>query len=120
MIKEIRGYAKATRVSLMRVTALIMALAVLCAGTAFAATSDLFVVDIYEGSQITRVETSQRGAYAVVKEANIQLSEQDRLLLDEFVAGADSRIVICRASSVRFTVSTEIPSILFLQEQSVS
>lgn len=103
MIKEIRGYAKATRVSLMRVTALIMALAVLCAGTAFAATSDLFVVDIYEGSQITRVETSQRDAYAVVKEANIQLSEQDRLLLDEFVAGADSRIVICRASSVRFT-----------------
>lgn len=37
MITELKGYAKATRVTFWKVTALMLAFAVLCAGTAFAA-----------------------------------------------------------------------------------
>lgn len=102
MITEIRGYAKAVRISLMRVTAVILVLAVLCAGTAFAATGDLYIVDIYEGPQVTRVETAEKDAYAVVTEAGIQLSDQDKLILSDFAVGEDSRIIVCRASHVRF------------------
>lgn len=102
MIKEIRGYTKATRCFYLRVTSLIVALAVLCAGTAFAATGETYITDIYEGSQITRVETSERDAYAVVKKAGIDLSEQDKLLLDGFNVGEESKIIVCRASNVEF------------------
>ncbi len=101
MIKNIIERAKATRVP-FRVLALIMALVVLCAGTVFAASGETYIVDIYEGSQITRVETTLKDAYAVVEEAKIELSEQDKLILDNFTAGAQSEIVICRASKVRF------------------
>ncbi len=101
MIKNIIERAKATRVT-FRVIALIMALVILCAGTVFAASGETYIVDIYEGSQITRVETTLKDAYAVVEEAKIELSEQDKLILDNFTAGAQSEIVICRASNVRF------------------
>lgn len=101
MIKNIIERAKATRIP-FRVIALIMALVVLCAGTVFAASGETYIVDIYEGSQITRVETTLKDAYAVVEEAKIELSEQDKLILDKFTAGAQSEIVICRASKVRF------------------
>ncbi len=101
MIKEIIGSAKAARVP-FRVLALIMALVVLCAGTVFAANSESYIVDIYEGPQITRVETSEKDAYEIVKEAKIELSGDDKLLLDDFVAGTESKIVVCRASNVRF------------------
>ena len=70
MIKNIIERAKATRVP-FRVIALIMALVVLCAGTVFAASGETYIVDIYEGSQITRVETTLKDAYAVVEEAKI-------------------------------------------------
>lgn len=101
MIKKIIERAKATRVPL-RVVALIMALVILCAGTVFAANGEAYIVDIYEGSQVTRVETTLKDAYAIVEDSKIELSEQDKLLLDNFTAGVDSEIVICRASNVRF------------------
>ena len=101
MIKNIIERAKATRVT-FRVVALIMALVILCAGTVFAASGETYIVDIYEGSQITRVETTLKDAYAIVEDAKIELSEQDKLLLNNFTAGAESEIVICRASNVRF------------------
>ncbi len=101
MIKNIIGRAKEARIP-FRVLALIMAIVVLCAGTVFAATGESYIVDIYEGSQITRVETSLKDAYAIVEEAKIELSDDDKLLLDNFTAGAQSEIVICRASNVRF------------------
>lgn len=103
MNKEFRGQVKATRKTLLRVTALIMAIAVLCAGTAFAATSETYVTDVYEGSQVTRVESSETDPYAIVAEAGIQLSEKDKLILDDFTVGEDSRIIVCRASNVTFT-----------------
>ena len=103
MNKELRGQVKATRKTLLRVTALIMAIAVLCAGTAFAATSETYVTDVYEGSQVTRVESSETDPYAIVAEAGIQLSENDKLILDDFTVGEDSRIIVCRASNVTFT-----------------
>ena len=103
MNKELRGQVKATRKTLLRVTALIMAIAVLCAGTAFAATSETYVTDVYEGSQVTRVESSETDPYAIVAEAGIQLSENDKLILDDFKVGEDSRIIVCRASNVTFT-----------------
>ncbi len=103
MNKELRGQVKATRKTFLRVTALIMAIAVLCAGTAFAATSETYVTDVYEGSQVTRVESSETDPYAIVAEAGIQLSENDKLILDDFTVGEDSRIIVCRASNVTFT-----------------
>lgn len=100
MINQNKRSVKASRITLMRVTALVVAIALLCAGTAFAATSETYVVHIYEGSQITRAETWNDDPYAVVKDAGIQLSDGDKLILDNFSAGTDSRIVICRLSNV--------------------
>lgn len=112
MITELKGYAKATRATFWKVTALIMAFAVLCAGTAFAAAPSSYVVDIYDGSEITRVETSKTDAYEIVEQADIALSENDRLSLEAFTPGADSVITIYRAASVTFTdlngVSTQL------------
>lgn len=104
MNQNIKGQVKATRKIAFRVTAIIMAIVILCAGTAFAATSEAstYIVDIYEGSQVTRIETTETVAEKVVAEAGIQLSEDDKLILDDFNPGEDSRIVIYRASLVTF------------------
>ena len=102
MINKIKGYAKASRRNFTRVMALIMAIAVLCAGTAFATTSETYIVDVYEGSQVTRVETTEKDAYSVVAEAGIQLAENDKLILKDFTVGEDSRVIVCRASNVKF------------------
>ena len=103
MNQNIKGQVKATRRIAVRVTAIILAVAILCAGTAFAATSEIsYIVDIYEGSQVTRIETTETVAEKVVAEAKIQLSENDRLILDDFNPGKDSRIEIYRACQVTF------------------
>lgn len=103
MNQNIKGQVKATRRIAVRVTAIILAFAILCAGTAFAATSETsYIVDIYEGSQVTRIETTETVAEKVVAEAGIQLSENDRLILDNFNPGKDSRIEIYRACQVTF------------------
>lgn len=102
MINKIKGYAKASRRNFTRVMALIMAIAILCAGTAFAATSETYIVDVYEGSQVTRVETTEKDVYSVVAEAGIQLAENDKLILKDFTVGEDSRVIVCRASNVKF------------------
>ncbi len=102
MITELKGYAKATRATFWKVAALIMAFAVLCAGTAFAATPSSYVVDIYDGSEITRVETSKNDAFEIVEQANIVLSDKDKLSLEDFTPGEDSVITIYRAASVTF------------------
>ncbi len=87
----------------MRLVAIVLAVTILCVGTAFAASSEnLYFVDIYEGSQITRVETSQIQAEKIVAEAGIQLSEEDKLILDDFKPKEDSRIIICRVENVTF------------------
>lgn len=104
MNQNIKGQVKATQKIAFRVTAIIMAFVILFAGTAFAATSEAsaYIVDIYEGSQVTRIETTETVAEKVVAEAGIQLSDGDKLLLDEFNPGEDSRIVIYRAGLVTF------------------
>ena len=85
MITELKGYVKATRATFWKVAALIMAFAVLCAGTAFAAAPSSYVVDIYDGSDITRVETSKNDAYEIVEQAEIILSDKDKLSLEAFI-----------------------------------
>lgn len=102
MITELKGYVKATRTTVWKVVALILALSVLCAGTAFAAAPSVYVVDIYDGSEITRVETTKTDAYEIVKQAKIDLSEKDKLSLDAFVPGEDSVLTIYRAAAVTF------------------
>lgn len=102
MITELKGYVKATRATFWKVAALIMAFAVLCAGTAFAAAPSSYVVDIYDGSEITRVETSKNDAYEIVEQAEIILSDKDKLSLEAFIPGEDSEITIYRAASVTF------------------
>ncbi len=104
MNQNIKGQVRVTRKTAFRVTAIIMAVVILCAGTAFAATSEAstYIVDIYEGSQVTRIETAETVAEKIVADAGIQLSEDDKLILDGFKPGEDSRIVIYRASLVTF------------------
>ena len=106
MISELKGYAKATRMTFSKVIALILALALLCAVTAFAAAPSAYVVDIYDGTEITRVETTNSDAYEIVEQADITLSEKDKLDLSEFTAGEDSVITIYRAASVTFVSIT--------------
>ena len=60
MIKELKGYVKATRTTFSKVTALIIVFAILCAGTAFATAPSAYNVDIYDGSEITRVVTDRK------------------------------------------------------------
>ncbi len=103
MNQNIKGQVRVTRRIAVRVIAIILALAILCAGTAFAATSETpYIVDIYEGSQVTRIETTETVAEKVVAQAGIQLSENDKLILDDFNPGKDSRIEIYRAGQVTF------------------
>lgn len=100
MIKNKTCCSKEKYSWLMRISSLILIIAVVCAGTSFAATNDRYIVDIYDGQEITRVEALSDNARAVVKEANIQLSDNDRLIIDDFHAGKQSVIIICRESNV--------------------
>lgn len=103
MIIELKGYANATRATLSRVTALIIVLAIMCAGTAFAASPSTYNVDIYDGSEITRVSTFKSNPQAIVDQAGIVTTNDDVLNLDGFTAGQDSVIVLYRAADITFT-----------------
>lgn len=101
MKKNNKWCAKSTRRVMLRVALLVaVIITVVCAGSVFAAASETYVVDIYDGSQVTRVETSEYEAEKVVAEVGIQLSENDKLILEHFNPGRDSRIIICRESKV--------------------
>ena len=103
MNKKTIGQVRVTKSRTFRVIAVVMAIVILCAGTAFAATSEAsYIVDIYDGSQVTRIETTESVAEDVVAEAGIQLSKGDKLILDNFKPEEDSRIIICRLSNVTF------------------
>lgn len=103
MITELKGYANATRATLSRVTALIIILAIMCAGTAFAASPSTYNVDIYDGSEITRVSTFKSNPQAIVDQAGIVTTNDDVLNLDGFTVGLDSVIVLYRAADITFT-----------------
>ena len=101
MNKNNKWCANSTRRVMLRVALLVaVIITVVCAGSVFAAASETYVVDIYDGSQVTRVETSEYEAEKVVAEVGIQLSENDKLILEHFNPGRDSRIIICRESKV--------------------
>lgn len=103
MITELKGYANATRATLSRVTTLIIILAIMCAGTAFAASPSTYNVDIYDGSEITRVSTFKSNPQAIVDQAGIVTTNDDVLNLDGFTVGLDSVIVLYRAADITFT-----------------
>ncbi len=101
MKKNNKRCANANHRVVLRVALLVAVfIAVVCAGSVFAAAGETYVVDIYDGSQVTRVETSEIEAEKVVAEVGIQLSEKDKLILEHFNPGIDSRIIICRESNV--------------------
>lgn len=102
MIKKLKGFAKASFAARSRVAALILAIAVLCAGTAFAASPSAYAVDVYDGTEVTRVMTLKNDAEAIVEQAGVELGEKDKLELSEFTAGQNSSIQIYRAASVTF------------------
>lgn len=103
MITNFKGHAKTLNSYFVRSVALVMALVIAFACTAFAAANESYTVDIYDGSQVSRVETSKTDAKEIVAEAEICISENDKLILDEFVPGIQSKIVICRESNIRLT-----------------
>lgn len=103
MITNFKGHAKTLNSLFIRSVALVTALIIACAGTSFAAANEPYIVDIYDGSQVSRVETSKKDATAIVAEAEICISENDKLILDDFVPGSQSKIIICRESNIKFT-----------------
>lgn len=103
MITNYKGRAKAINGYLIRSLALVMALVIAWAVTAFAAANESYTVDIYDGSEVTRVETSKKDAEKIVAEAEISISENDKLILNDFVPGSQSKIVIYRESKIKFT-----------------
>lgn len=103
MITNFKGHAKTVNGYFIRSVALVMALVIAFACTAFAAANESYTVDIYDGSQVSRVETSKTDAKEIVAEAEICISENDKLILDDFVPGMQSKIIICRESSIRLT-----------------
>lgn len=103
MITNFKGHAKTANGYIIRSVALVTALVIVFAGTAFAAANEPYTVDIYDGSEVSRVETSKKDANGVVAEAEICISENDKLILDDFVPGSQSKIIICRESNIRFT-----------------
>ena len=74
MITQVMGSYKLSRTVILRTFALVLAIAVLCTGTAFAAApGGMYHVDIYDGPEITRVTTLRTDAEAVLKQADIAL-----------------------------------------------
>lgn len=106
MITNFKGQLTSANGYIIRSVALVMALVIVFAGTAFAAANEPYTVDIYDGSQVSRVETSKKDANAVLAEAEITVSENDKLVLDDFTPGSQSKIIICRESKIKLTDST--------------
>ena len=102
MITSIKGIAKLTQNLMFRVIAVVMALAIFGAGTAFAASNAPYVVDIYDGATVTRIETSKQDARSIVADADIIISDNDLLILDRFEPDSQSSIIICRYSTVNY------------------
>ena len=113
MITKIKTCMQESRLTRMRVTALILAIAVFCAGTAFASNTDLFTVSIYDGETVITIETNEEDPYTIVENANIELLERDKLYTEEFKAGETSAIYVCRASNVKFVDADGNEQILF-------
>lgn len=106
MITKIKGQLTSANGYFIRSVALVMALVIVFAGTAFAAANEPYTVDIYDGSVVSRVETSKKDVNAVLEEAKISVSANDKLILDDFAVGSQSKIIICRESKITFTDST--------------
>ncbi len=103
MITQVKGSRGVLKLPVSRLAVLILAVAILCAGTAFAAApGNMYNVDIYDGSEITRVSTLKTDAAAVLKQADIEVAENDKLVLDGFTAGQDSIITIYRAAGIEY------------------
>ncbi len=103
MITNFKGQTISANGYFIRSVALMMALIIIFAGTAFAAANELYTVDIYDGSNVSRIETSKKDANEIVAEAEIPVSENDKLILDDFAPGSQSKIIICRESNIKFT-----------------
>ncbi len=103
MITQLKGSKGAFRLPASKLVALIIAVAILCAGTAFAASPNgMYNVDVYDGSEITRVSTYRTDAEAVLKQADIEIAENDKLVLNDFIPGEDSTITIYRAAGIEY------------------
>ena len=105
MIKEMKGNEKRIRRNISRIVALIVVFALVCALTAFAASPEVYNVDIYDGNEVTRVLTSRTDAFEIVAQAKIELNEDDMLNLDRFAVGQESIIIIYRAADIELVTA---------------
>lgn len=103
MITNFKGQPRVLSGNFVRAVASVLALVIAFAGTAFAAATEPYTVDIYDGSHVSRVETTKTDAGDVLAEANVAVSGEDKLILTDFAPGTQSKIIICRASSIFFT-----------------
>ena len=100
MIQIKKQAASVSRKTLEKISAVILAVVLLCAGTAFATTPSEYVVDIYDGEEITRVQTNKENPYEVLTQAGYVLAEEDTLDLSQFLSNKQGSIVIYRAVPV--------------------
>lgn len=98
-MNKCKGNERIARRYFTRVIAFIVVIALVCALTAFAASPEVYNVDIYDGNVITRVPTSRTVPAEIAMQANITVNEDDILDTDRFNAGLDSIIIVLRAAN---------------------
>lgn len=114
MINKMKGNERVTRRYFTRVIAVVVVIALVSALTAFAASPEVYNVDIYDGNVITRVPTTRTVPAEIAMQAQITINDDDILDTDRFNAGIDSIIVVLRAADIELvTPAGDIKKIRF-------
>lgn len=99
MITKIKTKAKQMS-GFKKFIAIVLVLAILSSITAFAAENAGYYVELDDGKTKTTLYTTNTSATEIIKEAGFELSALDRLYLDAFTPGEDSKIRIERSNLV--------------------
>ncbi len=97
--KKIEAFTKRLRTRLIAV----ILLAVMCAGTVFAATSVSYTVTVIDDGVESSIVTTRSTPEEVLAQAEITLAATDKADLSEFASGKDSVITIYRTHTVTVT-----------------
>lgn len=103
MITNAKESVKAQRTLLIKVVSLITAIAILCAVTAFATTPSSYNVEIVDGDTSVVITTNKGEPEDILKQADITLAENDKVNVDSFTPGTDSKLVVYRAANIVYT-----------------
>lgn len=97
MIKNLGGWFKKSKLRIILITAIVF----LCVATIYAAASSSYSVTIYRSGEIKTMTTMRTDAKDVLAQANIEISEDDIIKLDDFSSGTNSIIRIYPAYNIK-------------------